>query len=92
MKKNRLFDLLEELQKEIRELKEENREALLRLEELESHVETSLEQLSEPSRGAFDHQSLQERLSAAVESFEKAHPKMTGIISDILAALSINRA
>ena len=88
MKETRIRKLLLELQDELERIRGDGNTAAEKLADLESQIDQSLHQLDESNAEAFDHESLGERMSDAMESFEEAHPKLTAIVSDILNAMS----
>ena len=88
MKEPKIKKLLVELQDELKRLRSDDGSAAAKLEDLGSQVDRSLHQLDETNTEAFDHESLGERMTEALESFEEAHPKLTSIVSDILNAMS----
>ena len=87
MKEPRIMKLLLEMQEELERLRGDDNAAAESLADLESQIERSLHQLDESNTEPFDHETLGDRMTEALELFEKAHPKLTSIVSDILNAM-----
>jgi hypothetical protein len=79
--------LLLEMQEELKRLRGDENAAAESLADLESQIERSLYQLDESNTEMFDHETLGDRMTEVLESFEEAHPKLTVIVSDILSAM-----
>lgn len=84
MTEQKINDALAELRKEIERLEIGNRAAKERLTSL---VE-SIEERVEASGGGEEHHDLVEEMKDAITHFEVEHPRITGIINDIMMTLS----
>lgn len=84
MTEQKINDALAQLRKEIERLEIGNRAAKERLTSL---VE-SIEERVEASGGGEEHQDLVEEMKDAITHFEVEHPRITGIINDLMMTLS----
>lgn len=84
MTEQKINDALAQLRKEIERLEIGNRAAKERLTSL---VE-SIEERVEASGGGEEHQDLVDEMKDAITHFEVEHPRITGIINDLMMTLS----
>ncbi len=84
MTEQRINDALGELRKEIEQLEIGNQAAKERLASLVENIEQRLESSGESE----EHHALVEEMRDAITHFEVEHPRITGIINDIMMALS----
>lgn len=84
MTEQKINDALAQLRKEIERLEIGNRAAKERLTSL---VE-SIEERVEASDGGEEHQDLVDEMKDAITHFEVEHPRITGIINDLMMTLS----
>lgn len=84
MTEQKINDALAQLRKEIERLEIGNRAAKERLTSL---VE-SIEERVEASGGGEEHQYLVDEMKDAITHFEVEHPRITGIINDLMMTLS----
>jgi hypothetical protein len=75
---------LSALRSEIRDLSIGDEDARRRLDSLVLDIET---RISRPGGGVAD-ETLSGRLKAAILSFEASHPRMAGVMNDVLDKLS----
>ena len=83
MTENKINNALNELRSEIDNLHIDNQDAKVRLNQLLKNIEQSVE--NGPSDG---HHDVLEEMRHAVSHFEVAHPRITGIINDLMMTLS----
>lgn len=91
MNTRKLRRLLEGLEREISETKIQDPELENSLQSIAKQVEQSITELDDSSSLEFDHETLIERASDALEAFETTHPRLTSVLSDLLSSLSQNR-
>jgi predicted transcriptional regulator len=84
MTEQKLNDALGELRKEIERLEIDNRATKERLATLVENIEQRIES----SGGGEEHHDLVEEMKDAITHFEVEHPRITGIINDIMMTLS----
>jgi len=84
MTEQKLNDALGELRKEIERLEIDNQAAKDRLASLVENIEQRIES----SGGGAEHHALVEEMKDAITHFEVEHPRITGIINDIMMTLS----
>ena len=88
MNEGKLRALLEELQNELATAEADGEETTQALKRLRRDVEKAMEELGEAAQGEFDHAPLGNRLKEAVTRFEATHPRLTGVINNILNVLA----
>jgi hypothetical protein len=81
MPKAQIQNLVDQLESEINQLDSLETDKKQKLENLIQDIEKGLESDSLPDE-------LRESLSESVAEFEVSHPRMTGIINDIMVTLS----
>ncbi len=84
MTEQKINDALGELRKEIEQIEIANPEAKERLTSLVENIEQNLD-LSGSSE---EHQDMVEEVKDAITHFEVEHPHITGILHEIMMALS----
>ncbi len=80
----KLQETLKALREEIDNLSADDQESKARLEELVEKLELKLERPDD----TVHHQSLTEGLSESLTYFEVSHPRITGVLNDIMMTLS----
>ena len=89
-KRRKLQQLLADLQQELSQAEADSRETADALEKLKKDVNQAMRELSQAEeRGsAFDHLPLGGPLKEALTRFETTHPRLTGVINNILNVLA----
>lgn len=86
MKRKRLHDSLQELHSEIQQTPSHDSVSEEKLNDLLENVNNVLEH---PADVSFDHhRNLMKSLKDSVEYFEISHPKLTGLISNVINSLN----
>jgi len=80
----KLQETLQALRKEIDKLKPDETESKDRLEQLIRKLELKLDRPDDTNR----HLSLTEGLSDSLTYFEVSHPRITGVLNDLMMTLS----
>ncbi len=80
----KLQETLKALREEIDNLSIEEKESKARLEELVEKLELKLERPED----TIHHQSLTDGLSESLTYFEVSHPRITGVLNEIMMTLS----
>ena len=80
----KLQETLAALRKEIEKLSVDDKESKARLEQLIHKLELKLERPDDTAH----HQSLTDGLSESLTYFEVSHPRITGVLNDLMMTLS----
>ncbi len=80
----KLQETLDALRKEIDKLAPDERESKDRLEQLVRKLELKLDRPDDTNH----HQSLTDGLSDSLTYFEVSHPRITGVLNDLMMTLS----